>query len=248
MMLKATIDADILKESIDALSALVTECRLHTDENGMNTRAVDTANVAMVSLSLKKEAFDSFSSAKNELGLDIAKLKNIFGMMGKNDIITLELPENSPKLQVSFEGYRYSITLLDPNTIRKDPNPPNIDLPGKVVLSGTDLNNAIKAATVVSDKIALAIEPSNQTFSMTAEGDTDHIKREFGKNEVNFINSVEARSLFSLDYLKDMGKVMSRAAEVEVSLGLDHPAKFSFYIAGGNGHVEYLLAPRIEAD
>ncbi len=248
MMLKATIDADILKESIDALSALVTECRLHTDENGMITRAVDTANVAMVSLTLKKEAFESYSSSKTEIGLDIAKMKNIFSMMGKNDIITLELPEDSHKLKISFEGYRYSLTLLDPNTIRKDPNPPNIDLPGKVVLSGAELNNAIKAATVVSDKIALGIDPSVQIFYMTAEGDTDHIRREFGKDEVNFINGVEARSLFSLDYLKDMGRVMSRAAEVEVSLGIDHPAKFSFYIAAGNGHVEYLLAPRIEAD
>jgi proliferating cell nuclear antigen len=248
MMLKATIDADILKESIDALSALVTECRLHTDENGMITRAVDTANVAMISLTLKKEAFESYSSTKNELGLDIAKMKNIFGMMGKNDIITLELPEESHKLKISFEGYRYSLTLLDANTIRKDPNPPNIDLPGKVVLSGAELNNAIKAASVVSDKIALGIDPAAQVFYMTAEGDTDHIRREFGKGEVNFLNAVEARSLFSLDYLKDMGKVMNRAAEVEVSLGMDHPAKFSFYIAGGNGHVEYLLAPRIEAD
>ncbi|MCG7855057.1 MAG: DNA polymerase sliding clamp, partial [Methanoregulaceae archaeon] len=100
-MLKATIDADILKESIDALSALVTECRLHTDENGMITRAVDTANVAMVSLTLKKEAFESYSSSTNELGLDIAKMKNIFGMMGKNDVITLELPEESHKLEIS---------------------------------------------------------------------------------------------------------------------------------------------------
>ena len=247
-MLKATIDADILKESIDALSALVTECRLHTDENGVITRAVDTANVAMVSLTLKKEAFESYSSSKSELGLDIAKMKNVFTMMGKNDIITLELPENSHKLKISFEGYRYSLTLLDPNTIRKDPNPPNIDLPGKVVLPGAELNNAIKAATVVSDKIALGIDPQAQIFYMTAEGDTDHIRREFGKDEVNFLNGVEARSLFSLDYLKDMGRVMSRAAEVEVSLGTDHPAKFSFYIASGNGRVEYLLAPRIEAD
>jgi proliferating cell nuclear antigen len=248
MMLKATIDADILKESIDAISALVTECRLHADENGFATRAVDTANVAMVSLTLKKEAFESFASTKNELGLDIAKMKNIFGMMGKNDIITLELPEDSHKLEISFEGYRYSLTLLDPNTIRKDPNPPNIDLPGRVVLSGNELNNTIKAASVVSDKIALGIDPTAQTFFMTADGDTDHIRRAFGKSEVNFINGAESRSLFSLDYLKDMGKVMSRAAEVEVAIGIDHPAKFSFYIANGNGHVEYLLAPRIEAD
>jgi len=225
MMLKATIDADILKEAIDALSALVTECRLHVDENGLSTRAVDTANVAMVSFNLKKEAFESYSATKSEIGLDLTKLKNIFGMVGKNDIITLDLPEETHKLQISFETYRYSLTLLDPNTIRKDPNPP-----------------------VVSDKIALGIDPVAQSFYMVAEGDTDHIRRMFEKNEVNFINAVEARSLFSLDYLKDMGRVMSRAAEVEVSLGIDHPAKFSFYSANGNGHVEYLLAPRIEAD
>ena len=247
-MLKATIDADILKESIDAISALVTECRLHTDENGISTRAVDTANVAMISLTLKKEAFQSFQSTKNELGMDIAKMKNIFGMMGKSDMITLELPDDGHKLKVSFEGYRYSITLLDPNTIRKDPSPPNIELPGKVVLSGSELYNAIKAAAVVSDKMALGIDPAAQTFYMAAEGDTDHIRREFGKSEVKYLNGVEARSLFSLDYLKDMGKVMGRAEEVEVSLGVDHPAKFAFYIAGGSGFVEYLLAPRIEAD
>ncbi len=247
-MLKATIDADILKESIDAISAIVTECRLHVDEQGLGMRAVDTANVAMISLALKKEAFESFTATGGELGIDIAKMKNIFGMMAKNDMLALELPDDGHKLQVSFQGYKYSITLLDANTIRKDPNPPTIDLPAKVVLSGNDLNSAIKAAAVVSDKIALGVDPGLQIFYMIAEGDTDHIRREFGKNEVKFINAVEVRSLFSLDYLKDMGKVMSRAEAVEVQLGIDHPVKFGFDIAGGKGHVEYLLAPRIEAD
>ena len=247
-MLKATIDADILKESIDAISALVTECRLNTDENGISTRVVDTANVAMISLFLKKEAFQSYAATRSALGIDIAKMKNIFGMMAKNDMITLELADDIHRMQVSFQGYRYSITLLDENTIRKDPSPPTIELPGKVAIPGAELNSAIKAASVVSDKIALGIDPAKQIFYMSAEGDTDHIRREFTKDEVTFINGVEAKSLFSLDYLKDMGKVMSRAEEVEINLGSDHPVRFSFAIAGGNGRVEYLLAPRIEAD
>ncbi|MDD1659504.1 MAG: DNA polymerase sliding clamp, partial [Methanomicrobiales archaeon] len=54
--------------------------------------------------------------------------------------------------------------------------------------------------------------------------------------------------LFSLDYLKDLGKVMGRAKEVQVALGIDHPVKFSFTFADGKGSVDYLLAPRIEAD
>ncbi|MCX6681795.1 MAG: DNA polymerase sliding clamp [Methanoregula sp.] len=247
-MLKATIDAEIFREAIDAISALVPECRLHTADNGISTRAVDTANVAMVSLELKKEAFDSFKATKSQLGVDISKMKNIFNMMGKGDLISLELPENAQKIQLSVHGYLYSITLLDTNTIRKDPNPPTISLPGKLTISGDDLNNAIKAAAVISDKIAIGINPKEQTFFMDAEGDTDHIRREFGKDELKSLSPNEARSLFSLDYLKDMGKVMSRAAEVEVFLGIDHPVRFSFDIAGGNGHVEYLLAPRIEAD
>jgi proliferating cell nuclear antigen len=202
----------------------------------------------MVSLELKKEAFDSFKASKSQIGIDISKMKNIFNMMGKGDLISLELPENAQKIQVSVHGYHYSITLLDTNTIRKDPNPPTINLPGKLTISGDDLNNAIKAAAVISDKIAMGINPKDETFYMIADGDTDNIRREFSKDELKSLTPNEARSLFSLDYLKDMGKVMSRAPEVEIFIGLDHPVRFSFDIANGNGHVEYLLAPRIEAD
>jgi proliferating cell nuclear antigen len=182
------------------------------------------------------------------VGLDIAKMKNILGMMGKGDELTLNLLDEDRKLELNFGGYRYSITLLDVNTIRKDPNPPAIELPGRAILPGDALNNAIKAASVISDKIALGIDPDAMTFYMEAEGDTDHIKLALGEDELIALTPVQARSLFSLDYLKDMGRVMARAGEVEVHLGIDHPVRFAFDIADGNGHVEYLLAPRIEAD
>jgi proliferating cell nuclear antigen len=247
-MLKASIGADIFGEAIEVVSALVTECRLHVDADGIRTRAVDTANVAMVSLDLRKDAFSGFSATKEEIGLDITKMKNILGMMGRGDTLNLQLADNSRKLELSFGSYRYSVTLLDVNTVRKDPNPPTIELPGKVVLSGETLSSAIKAASVVSDKIALGIDPKGQNFYMVAEGDTDHIRLELGKDQLISLKPVEARSLFSLDYLKDLGKVMGRAKEVQIALGVDHPVKFSFTFADGKGSVDYLLAPRIEAD
>lgn len=247
-MLKATIDADIFRESIDAVAALVTECRLHIETDSLYTRAVDTANVAMVSLVLKKEAFESYQATKGEFGIDIAKLKNMMGMMSKGDLLRLQFPEGGHKMEMAFGKYHYAITLLDVNTIRKDPNPPSIELPGKVVLSGESLYSAIRAAAVVSDKIALGIDPANQIFYMMAEGDTDNIRLELHKSELSSLSLVEVRSLFSLDYLKDMGKVMGKAENVEVHLGVNHPVKFSFDIAEGKGRVDYLLAPRIEAE
>ncbi|WOF16247.1 DNA polymerase sliding clamp [Methanoplanus sp. FWC-SCC4] len=247
-MLKAAIDTEIFKETVDVISAMVTECRLHINEDSFSTRAVDTANVAMISLDLSSSAFSSYEGTDTEIGLDINKMKNIVSMMGKEDTLSLDLPEGGYKMEMSFGGYKYSIALLDVNTVRKDPNPPNIELPGKVIISGTALNNAIKAAALVSDKIAFGINPEKGTFYMEADGDTDHINLELGTDELISLVPAEARSMFSLDYLKDMGKVMSKADEVEIQIGIDHPVKFVFNIADGNGHVEYLLAPRIEAD
>jgi len=247
-MLKATIDADIFRESIDSISALVGECRLHIDEKGIKTRAVDTSNVAMVSLELDADAFQSYSATELDIGLDIAKMKNILGMVGKSDPIDLELDAEGKKLTISFRSYRYSISLLDTKTIRKDPNPPNLNLPAVVTITGDALNNAIKAAGVVSDKIALMVDPERSVFAMVAEGDSDNIRLELGQDEVTFVELAEARSLFSLDYLKDMGKVMGRANFVDIRLGIDHPVQFAFTIASDKGRVGYLLAPRIEAD
>jgi len=247
-MLQARIDADILREVIDAIAALVTECRLHTTEDSIWIRAVDTANVAMVSLTLESSAFNAYTGSDGELGIDINKMKNIMGLTGKSDEISLDLPEDAAKMAITFGGYHYSLALLDANTIRKDPNPPNIDLPASVTISGSTLNNGVKAAMTISDKIALGIDPDQETFFMEAEGDTDHIKLRLGQDEVVSLTPAPARSLFSVDYLKDMGKVMSRAEEIEIHLGTDHPVKFSFPIAEGAGRVDYLLAPRIEAD
>ncbi len=247
-MLKATIQADIFRETIDAVSALVNECRLHIDENGIRTITVDTSNVAMVSLELEAGAFDSFSATDSEIGLDIEKIRAMMSMIGKTDVVSLDFAEENKKLQISFGGYEYSITLLDPKTIRKDPNAPNLNLPATFEIAGIMFNDAIKASAMVSDKISLAVSAETQTFIMNAEGDSDRIKRELSGDDVHYISCADARSLFSLDYLKDMGKSISHAEKVQIRLGTDHPVQFSFDYADGKGKIGYLLAPRIEAD
>lgn len=170
-------------------------------------------------------------------------------MMGKKDVLSLELPEDGHKMEMVFSGYQYSVTLLDVNTIRKDPQPPTIELPAKIRISGALINDGIKAASVISDKIALGVDAATGIFYMEAEGDSDHIRLERGTDELISLQAADVRSLFSLDYLRDIGKVMARTAEVEVQIGNDHPVRVSFDFADGHGHVDFLLAPpRIEAD
>ncbi|HJJ95737.1 MAG TPA: DNA polymerase sliding clamp [Methanocorpusculum sp.] len=249
-MLQATLKADIFRETIDAVSALVNECRLHIDANGFRTITVDTSNVAMVSLELNKDAFDTYNVSADpiEVGLDIEKIRSMMGMIGKAETISLDLDDAGKKLKLSFGGYEYSITLLDTKAIRKDPNAPNMPLPTTFEIAGSMFNDAIKAAAMVSDKISLSVSAETNIFTMNAEGDTDRIMRELSGDDVHYIEIANARSLFSLDYLKDMGRSISHANKVQIRLGNDHPVQFSFEYAEGKGKIGYLLAPRIEAD
>ncbi|MDO5843966.1 MAG: DNA polymerase sliding clamp [Methanocorpusculum sp.] len=247
-MLKATIQAEIFRETIDAVSALVNECRLHVDEKGIRTITVDTSNVAMVSLELEASAFETYTAEPCEIGLDIEKIRSMMAMIGKSDVVSLELDDTGKKLKISFGGYEYSITLLDTKTIRKDPNAPNLNLPATFEIPGAMFNDAIKASNMVSDKILLSVSAETKVFTMNADGDSDRIKRELAGDDIHYITCADAKSLFSLDYLKDMGKAISRADKVQIRLGNDHPVQFSFVYADGKGKIGYLLAPRIEAD
>ena len=169
-MLKGTINADTFRDSIDAIAALVTECRLHFSEQEVWIRTVDTANVAMAILTLQKGAFNTYEATQGDLGLDITKMKNIFTMMGKASEVSLDYPDGANKIEVRFEGYHYAITLLDTNTIKKDPNTPGIELPAEVVISGADLYNTIKSAAVVSDKMWFGVNQDTKVFFIKAEG------------------------------------------------------------------------------
>jgi proliferating cell nuclear antigen len=45
-----------------------------------------------------------------------------------------------------------------------------------------------------------------------------------------------------------MNKAIASDAEVAVDLGEEYPVKLHFEFAEGDGHVTYMLAPRIQSD
>ena len=245
-MFKATIDADILKSSIETLSVLVDEARFRISTEGLSVRAVDPANVAMVSFELTASDFDDFAADDCEIGMDLTKINDILGVAEKNEKATLELDELSQRMSIHIGGFSYTLSLLDPSTIRAEPRIPQLELPAEVVLNGKELQKAVKAAEKISDHMSLGVD--EDIFYMEAEGDTDKVRLEMPREQLIDLKSGEARSLFSLDYLSDIVKPASKSNEVTLELGRDYPIRISFTIAEGAGKISYLLAPRIESD
>ena len=247
-MFKAIVSADTLGVALDSVSVLVDECKIRLDEDGLTIRAVDPANVGMVDLELSAAAFESYETDGGVIGVNLDRLEDIVGMADADQLVHLELDEETRKLHISLDGLEYTLALIDPDSIRQEPDLPELDLSAEIVIEGRDIDRAVTAADMVSDHIALGVNPDAEEFYVDAEGDTDDVHLELGREDLIDLTAGEARSLFSLDYLKDMNKAIPKDAEVTMELGEEFPVKMHFGFAEGDGHVTYMLAPRIQSD
>jgi len=247
-MFKAIVSAETLKTTLDSVSVLVDECKIHLEEDGFEIRAVDPANVGMVDLSLDASAFESYEADGGVIGVNLSRLEDIAGMADKGQLVHLELDEETRKLHIQIDGLEYTLALIDPDSIRQEPDIPDLDLPATVVIEGKDIDRSVRAADMVSDHIALGVDDVEEVFYVEAEGDTDDVNLKLDAEDLISLEVADCVSLFSLDYLKDMNKAIPKDAEVTLLLGEEFPVKLKFEIAEGQGHVTFMLAPRIQSD
>jgi proliferating cell nuclear antigen len=247
-MFNAIVSADTLKSALDSVSVLVDECKIHLEDDGLEIRAVDPANVGMVDLRLDAAAFESYETDGGLIGVNLSRLEDIAGMADSGQLVHLELDEETRKLHIAIDGLEYTLALIDPDSIRQEPDLPDLDLSSHIVIEGKDINRAVTAADMVSDHIALGVTASEELFYVDAEGDTDDVHLELTREDLIDLTAGDAHSLFSLDYLKNMNKAIPKDAEVEMELGEEFPVKMHFDFAEGQGRVTYMLAPRIQSD
>lgn len=245
LMFKSVILAEVLRDAIDAVTPLSDEVKFVVSPDGVKLKAVDPANVAMVFLELPSAAFEYYKADPCELGIDLVRLGDVLSMADKGENVTIELDEEDHKLKVSVGALSYTVGLIDPTAIRKEPRIPEVDLPTSVTLDGRVLHKAIKAAEKVSDHVILGI--SDDIFFMEARGDIDSLKLKIPATELLGMRPGESRSLFSLDYCIDFAKAAAKSGEVTLEMGIDYPMRMLFNV---NKYIKviYMLAPRIEQE
>ncbi len=245
-MFNAKVKSEVLKGIIDVTSPLVNEVKLNITPKGISLRAVDPAHVAMVDLEVNSKAFEEFNATEMELGIDMDKLGSIMRLSSSGDMITLDYDEESNRLIVKIGNLIRKMGLIDTAGM-PDPKMPNLNLPGKVILKASELNQGVRASEAVSDHLALTVDKNN--FELFAEGDTDTVNLKLPKDLLVELNtSSKCKSLFSIDYFSNMIKPVRGDDPITIMIGNDNPIKVEFDIAEKKGHVTYLLAPRIESE
>ena len=249
--LNATIVAKELKNHLNNISVLVEECKIRTSPKGMAIRAVDPANVGMVDAMLDAEAFEGFDTDYGVLGVSLDRLEDVVALAGAKDLITFEYDTQTRKLHIKIDGIEYTLALIDPDSIRQEPDIPDLPLPCEVKVDSGEIDRAVKAADMVSDHIGFRTvqQPGDDQLVIEAEGDTDDVDLTLHESDlVSTSITDEVTSLFSLEYLKDINKALPSKTVVTIELGNEFPIKLRFNNEDGTRDVEYMLAPRINSD
>jgi proliferating cell nuclear antigen len=98
-------DATTLRKLIEAIKDLVKNANIDVSPNGISIQAMDSSHVALVSLNMKQNGFESYRCDKAmTLGLSIENISKILKCAGNDDYITLHCEEEPSSLSFTFES------------------------------------------------------------------------------------------------------------------------------------------------
>ncbi len=245
-MLNVTARQDLMSKIIETLGVVVEDARFDFGENGLEVRVVDPSHVAMIQMNIDSAAFDTWELDETKLGLELRKIKELVSLGGPTDMIEMAYGDESGVLTVNLGKIDRNIRPLD-NTTMNPPTLPELNLPCKVTISGSDFTQALKAARQVGDLVNFSIDEN--TFTVHVLGSTDSVTVAFNKDELQHLECEgPARSQYSLTYLVPLSKIFGNLESVNIGFGENYPLSMSFNFHEGAAEVQYFLAPRVEND
>lgn len=248
------IEAGPLQTWVEHIHALVDEAKIHLTRDAIRTRAVDPANVGMVKAELYAGAFESFDvPQEGVIGVNMIRFSDVLNGANADDLVHITYESTTRNLVVEYGGHEFTLALIDPESIRKEPDLPDLDLAVDLTLEAASFKDAVGYADELADHVSLTTDPAEEAFTIYAEGDTDSYQGTFEDGDEAHIDAYpddEAASLVSLEYLTDCVQDFERDQEIRLHHDQEFPIKFGASIEADDheiGDVLYMIAPRIQS-
>ncbi len=244
-------DTRVWKTCVGAIVNLIEEAAFKFTGEGVRMRAMDPSHVALVDFDLPAKAFDEYEVSKPVvLGIVLVELNKIMSRAKSEDSLILEFEEEKNRLSLVFKGRssrRFNLPLVD---IKESELPePKLQFGATVRVLGEIIQDGLRDAEVVGDTVRF--EANESGFFMYSEGDgrSVELKLEKGSEALAKLEVRQpSRAMFNVKYLSDMLKAADMKDFITINLGTDLPIKLDFPIAGGEGRLSFILAPRIESE
>ncbi|MCD6468009.1 MAG: hypothetical protein J7L32_01680, partial [Thermoplasmata archaeon] len=215
MLLDAEISTQLFRKAIDILLAVVDEARFKITGEGISVHAIDAAHVSTVSLNLSEKAFTSYNADREiTIGANLTRLNGMLKMGDPDSLCHLQLASDDT-LKMRMNNLKYTLWLLNASSIRAPQMTEELIHPGSVTLAGSYLANTVRAIKMIgADYAVFKLEVKPQPlFIVSGESEKDNVKIEPSSDDkevsVSITGNQNLTSMFSLDYLGSIGKVIS---------------------------------------
>lgn len=238
------------KRLIDPVAA---EFRLHATDDGLQVRAVDSANVFAVETTLPASAFESYA-VESETVFGVSKqglgslLQHARYGTSTDDAVTLTGDPTTLRSRTDRDYAGVDATVreqrstIEPDSIRDGFDAPEFSFETSVDLDPQAFIDIIKAVST-GEYITLHAESDGIRFVQTGDIESREVAVDAD------IESACGPTLFSVEYLNGLASGLSNSYAESLTLkwGEDYPLAAEFECPSG-AHGRYILSPRISAD
>lgn len=249
-VLTTSIKAETLNTAVDVLLSLVAEARVHLGEDGLRVACVEPGNVAMHNpLELTPPAFERTPGGSFTVGTNLHRLSDAISKAAPEQAIDLSFVPEKRVLNISYANVDMDLACIDPDSIRSEPDVPDLELPNTFSVPASDWRDALDMAEMVSDHVEILSDPDAQEVTLRAEGDTDTMDYTFTADDLADPTKLneEVAGFYSLEFSQDLASEVP-GGTVTITYGDEFPYWLQYDFADGYGSVESMLAPRIRSD
>ncbi|CAK9783216.1 unnamed protein product [Cutaneotrichosporon oleaginosum] len=174
-MLEARVkQASVLKKLLDAIKELVTDGNLDCSDEGIQLQAMDNSHVALVSLKLEADQFESYRCDRNiPLGVNLTSLTKILKCAKDNDIVTLKAADDADSLGLVFESPKedrvgeYEMKLMDID--QEHLGIPDTQYDATITMSSAEFQRICRDLGALGESVK--IEASKEGVRFSSEGE-----------------------------------------------------------------------------
>ena len=218
---------------------------------------MDTSHVALVSLNLSMEGFESYRCDSNVvLGINIANLSKVLKLSDPSDSITLQADQDPSTLKLIFENPKtqrsteFSLNLISLDV--EHLSIPETEYSSLITINSGEFSKICKELQALSDSITIKTNPEFVQLEVEGQAGKGFVKLTSNdsdrKEEQTMIEVEEAvEQQFALNYLNLFNKAAGLSTFTRLCLHNEQPLVTEFRI-DSLGVLKYYLAPKISEE
>ena len=236
-------DSSVFKNAFKSIAKIVDEVTMTCDSEALRLNCLSRDHITFITMELKKELFDSYEcSEPMQIAIDSVEFEKLLKKCKTTDI--LEISVDDFNVNLIFKGdatKKFHLRQIDMEY--ENAQPPEVNTPCNISIKSALIDEYIKDMEFYSDSVNFIVDENY--FKLSTEGNSGNAEIEYIHGE-NISEVVKA--CFSIPRLKEIFEASKFSQSVTLGIGTDMPLIVKYELPTGDGHLNYLLAPRLESD